>query len=220
MAQLILMRHGQSAWNAQNRFTGWIDIPLTTQGVEEARTSAQRIRLDHLDKMYTSSLHRSLQTGLVVVQACWPHLTPVIEHSDHDWYQHYGHSVTDTLPIYRDVRLNERYYGDLQGCNKQQAREDYGEEQVHLWRRSYEEFPPKGESLADTVKRVAPFFVECLLPDLAQGESVMVCAHGNSLRALIKIIENTDDHDIAQIELKTAECRIYQYDQERFERHL
>ena len=182
MATLILLRHGQSEWNKANRFTGWVDIGLSEQGVKEAESSGEQLKDVKLDQCFTSVLKRSIDTATLALKRA--------EQSD--------------VPTFRDAALNERHYGDLQGLNKDETRAKYGAEQVHRWRRSYEVRPPGGESLADTCERVLPYYEKEIRPYLLKGETVLVAAHGNSLRALIKDLENLSQDEIVKVEIPTG----------------
>lgn len=190
--QLVLVRHGQSEWNLKNLFTGWRDPGLTEKGVEEAKRAGQTLKDRNLvfDIAFTSDLSRAQDT-----------LTLILE----------GIGQTD-LETIRDKALNERDYGDLTGLNKDDARKKWGDEQVHIWRRSFDVPPPGGESLKDTADRVLPYFQTHILPRVKGGETVLVSAHGNSLRALIMALENLSGEDILKRELGTGVPIIYQLD--------
>lgn len=186
---LVLVRHGQSEWNLKNLFTGWRDPDLTALGVEEAKKAGARLKADgyQFDIAFTSALTRAQKTlDLALTEL--------------------GQTG---LPILRDQALNERDYGDLAGLNKDDARVKWGEEQVLIWRRSYETSPPGGESLRDTVARVLPYYVTQILPKVLQGNRVLVAAHGNSLRALIMVLENHTPESIMKRELATGVPVIY-----------
>jgi 2,3-bisphosphoglycerate-dependent phosphoglycerate mutase len=186
---LVLIRHGQSEWNLKNLFTGWRDVDLTEQGVSEAKTAGKRLkeRGIQFDVAYTSALKRAQRTlGLVLDEM--------------------GQSG---LTIHNDKALNERDYGDLNGLNKDDARKKWGEEQVHIWRRSYDTPPPGGESLKDTVARALPYYVQNILPGVLRGERTLVAAHGNSLRALIMVLEGHTQESIIARELATGVPIIY-----------
>jgi 2,3-bisphosphoglycerate-dependent phosphoglycerate mutase len=186
---LVLVRHGQSEWNLKNLFTGWKDPDLTEQGVSEAIAGGQRLKAKGLsfDVAFTSDLSRAQRTcGLILNEI--------------------GQSGLKTIA---DQALNERDYGDLSGLNKDEAREKWGEEQVHIWRRSYDVPPPGGESLKDTVARVLPYYVQHILPAVMRGERVLVAAHGNSLRALIMVLDGLSPEGITSVELNTGEPIIY-----------
>ncbi|MDQ0512662.1 2,3-bisphosphoglycerate-dependent phosphoglycerate mutase [Ancylobacter amanitiformis] len=186
---LVLVRHGQSEWNLKNLFTGWRDPDLTPLGVEEALKAGQRLKADgyQFDIAFTSALSRAQRTLDLAL----------------------GELGQTGLPIIRDQALNERDYGDLAGLNKDDARVKWGEEQVHVWRRSYDVPPPGGESLKDTVARALPYYVTEILPKVLQGNRVLVAAHGNSLRALIMVLERHSPESIMKRELATGVPVIY-----------
>ena len=186
---LVLVRHGQSAWNLSNLFTGWRDVDLTEQGIEEARTAARKLVAQNIrfDVAFTSSLKRAQRTLDIM-------LTEMGQ---------------TNVPIFKDQALNERDYGDLSGLNKDDAREKWGEEQVHIWRRSYDVAPPGGESLRDTAARVLPYYIQEILPRLLRGEHVLVVAHGNSLRALVMVLDRLGPEGIIERELQTGIPIVY-----------
>ena len=186
---LVLVRHGQSEWNLKNLFTGWRDVDLTDAGVAEARTAGQRLKGQKIkfDVAFTSSLKRAQRT-----------LDLVLEEMGQGG-----------IPIIRDQALNERDYGELVGLNKDDARKKWGEEQVHKWRRSYDIAPPGGESLKDTVARTLPYFVQEILPRVLRGERTLVSAHGNSLRALVMVLERLSPEAIVKRELATGVPILY-----------
>jgi 2,3-bisphosphoglycerate-dependent phosphoglycerate mutase len=186
---LVLVRHGQSEWNAKNLFTGWKNPDLTPLGIEEARRAGQELKkLDLLFSAgFTSALLRAQHTLELI-------------------FEELGQS---NVPTVKDRALNERHYGDLSGLNKDEAREKWGEEQVRLWRRSYDVPPPGGESLKDTVARVVPFYVQRILPPVMRGERVLVAAHGNSLRALCMVLEQMTPESVTTLELATGVPIIY-----------
>ena len=186
MAKLILIRHGESLWNLENRFTGWIDVPLTEKGVQEAREAGEKIKGISVDIAYTSALSRAQDT-----------LTHVMEVAGLD------------VPIIRNQALNERDYGDLCGLNKADTAEKFGAEQVHMWRRSYDVNPPGGESLKDTRARTLPFFERAIMGDIRQGKDVLVVAHGNSNRAIIMALEELSPDEIVKTEVGTGVPYVY-----------
>ena len=183
-SNLVLVRHGQSEWNEKNLFTGWRDPELTQKGTQEARNAGRELLGQEyvFDVMYTSALRRAQETGRIILEEM---------------------GLTDIVTV-RDQRLNERDYGDLSGLNKDDARERWGEDQVHVWRRSYDTPPPGGESLKDTANRVLPYFEEVILPNLVAGKNILVAAHGNSLRALIMKIESISPLEIVKLEIETG----------------
>ena len=186
---LVLLRHGQSDWNLKNLFTGWKDPDLTEKGVEEAKGAGQRLKAAgyHFDIAFTSELSRAQRT-----------LTLALEEL--------GQSGLQTM---RHIALNERDYGDLSGLNKDDAREKWGEEQVHIWRRSYDTPPPGGESLKDTGARVWPYYIHTIQPRVLRGETVLVAAHGNSLRALVMALEGMSGEEIVGEEIATGVPIVY-----------
>lgn len=186
---LVLSRHGESEWNLKNLFTGWKDPGLTDKGVEEAKAGGRRLKALGIsfDIAFTSALSRAQRTCELMLNEI-------------------GQPSLETI---RDWRLNERDYGDLSGLNKAETAAKYGEEQVHIWRRSYDVPPPGGESLKDTVARVLPYYVETILPRVMRGERALVAAHGNSLRALIMVLDHLDDKTIPTLELKTGVPLVY-----------
>ena len=190
LARLILIRHGQSVWNAENRFTGWTDVDLSEKGVEEAEEAGNELRDQVIDVIHTSDLVRAKRTAEIVIRA--------------------NVSSKDTVTK-SDWRLNERNYGALQGLNKAETAEKHGAEQVRIWRRSFDVAPPEGESLEMTAKRTIPYFEEEILPDLESGESVLVSAHGNSLRSIVMHIEGISPEDIVSFEIQTGVPRYYDY---------
>jgi 2,3-bisphosphoglycerate-dependent phosphoglycerate mutase len=213
MSLLTLVRHGQSIWNQQNRFTGWVDVSLSEAGVIEAQRAAQLLAEQRFDLAFTSELLRAQDTLYEILRhnhQCNQYLR--IHDVGSEWYEHFESSETNTpeLKIYVSQQLNERYYGDLQGLNKDKARQQFGDEQVHTWRRSYDVAPPNGESLAMTAKRAIAYYQSHIVPRLQEGKNVLVCAHGNSLRAIIMHIEKMTASQIAAYELKTGCPHIYQ----------
>jgi 2,3-bisphosphoglycerate-dependent phosphoglycerate mutase len=186
---LVLLRHGQSEWNLKNLFTGWRDIDLSPLGVEEAKEAGRRLNAHGLtfDLAFTSALIRAQHTLALALREM-------------------GQTG---IPQFRDQALNERHYGDLCGLNKDDARKKWGEEQVHKWRRSYDVQPPGGESLKDTVARALPYYCQHILPAVLQGKRVLVAAHGNSLRALVMVLDQLTQETIPAIELATGVPIVY-----------
>jgi 2,3-bisphosphoglycerate-dependent phosphoglycerate mutase len=218
MAKLILIRHGQSLWNAENKFTGWVDVPLSKQGRVEATIASTKLKDYRVSVCFTSLLFRAIETAILILternEICDGRI-PIIKHetNDEDWQGWDNYKGGDReLPIYSTVRLDERYYGELQGLNKAETAIQFGNPQVQLWRRSYAVAPPGGESLADTVKRTIPFFHDRILPHSIIGDNVLIAAHGNSLRAIIKHLENLSEEAIVNVELGTAIPIIYDID--------
>ena len=186
---LVLVRHGESEWNLKNLFTGWRDVDLTGNGIEEARAAGQKLKGQglHFDVGFTSALVRA-------------------QHSLDLMLEEMGQG---NIPVIKNLALNERDYGDLSGLNKDDARAKWGEQQVHIWRRSYDIAPPGGESLRDTAARVLPYYIQEILPRVLGGVNVIVSAHGNSLRALIMVLEKLTPQQIVARELKTGAPLIY-----------
>lgn len=184
MATLILVRHGQSQWNLENRFTGVVDVPLTEAGRVEAQKGGELIRALGIsfDVAYTSVLIRAIETLTLILSEL----------------------KQEGIPITKDQALNERHYGDLQGLNKDEMRKKFGAEQVKLWRRSYDVAPPGGEALKDTAERTLPFFESRILPDLKAGKNVLVSAHGNSLRSIVMKLDNLSHPEVVALEIPTG----------------
>ena len=192
MARLILVRHGQSVWNASNRFTGWTDVGLSEQGVEEAEDAGRQLSEIRIDVVHTSDLVRAQRTAEIIMR-----------HND----------ASEDVPTNYDWRLNERHYGALQGLNKAETAEQHGAEQVHIWRRSFDVAPPEGESLEMTAERTIPYFTEEIVPDLVSGKNVLVSAHGNSLRSIVMHIDGISPEDIVSLEIPTGEPIHYSYEE-------
>lgn len=223
MAQLILMRHGESIWNKKNLFTGWVDVPLSPKGIEEAFEGGRRIADIPIDRVYTSSLIRAQMTTMLALSCHHSKKSPVIIHRGEgrleEWAKIHNPSMEkEVIPVYEAWELNERAYGDLQGLNKQESRERFGAEQVLLWRRSYRTPPPNGESLELTAKRTLPYFREEILPHLEAGETILISAHGNSLRSIVMEIEKLSEDEVIQLEIATGEPILYAYEQGEFRR--
>jgi 2,3-bisphosphoglycerate-dependent phosphoglycerate mutase len=192
MAYLVLVRHGQSQWNLENRFTGWTDVPLTDAGRQEAARAGETLHDLPLDRAFTSTLKRAEETLAIIL----------------------GVLHREDVPVVTDAALNERDYGDLTGMNKDEAAARFGAEQVHTWRRSWDIQPPGGESLADTDARAFPFFHDHILPRVIGGENIFVVAHGNSLRAIVKEIEGLTPEQVVTLEIATATPYVYVLDAE------
>tara|TARA_Y100001934_G_scaffold4430_1_gene6218 strand:- start:567 stop:1175 length:609 start_codon:yes stop_codon:yes gene_type:complete len=195
---LILVRHGQSEWNEKNLFTGWKDPKLTPRGVDEAIKAGKELKEAgySFDKMFTSDLFRAQDTGRII-----------LEQMD-----------IPSIEVIKDLSLNERNYGDLAGLNKDEARKKWGEDQVHIWRRSFNVPPPGGESLKDTAERVLPYFKENIIPELIEGLNILVAAHGNSLRALVMELEEISSEEIVELEISTGVPLIYKFEENKIER--
>ena len=195
MAILVLIRHGQSLWNAENRFTGWTDIDLSKKGEAEAEMAGKKLEKLKFDVVHTSALMRAQRTAEIIIQ---------------------HNKMSKDIPVYKDNRLNERHYGSLQGLNKTETAEKYGVEQVHIWRRSFDIAPPEGESLKMTAERTLPYFKEDIIKNLNDGMNVLVSAHGNSLRSIVMHIEDISKEDIVKLEIQTGVPRTYEYQNNMF----
>jgi 2,3-bisphosphoglycerate-dependent phosphoglycerate mutase len=188
MSQLVLLRHGESQWNLENRFTGWIDVPLSQKGIEEARTAGEKLRGYRFDRAFSSVLIRANETLRIVLE-----------------------TVGQTqIPIERDKALNERMYGELQGLNKAETAKKFGDEQVKIWRRSFDVRPPGGESLKDTAERVLPYYEARIKPYLAKGETILIAAHGNSLRALVMQLDHLTREQVLELNIPTGAPLCYE----------
>lgn len=186
MGTLVLVRHGESIWNAQNRFTGWVDVPLSEKGRAEAKKAADALRHIKFDVAYTSALIRAQETLRLLLE-----------------------ELGQDVPVIRHAALNERDYGDLAGLNKAETAKRYGDEIVKIWRRSYDIAPPNGESLKDTAARTLPFFDRCIMGDLREGRNVLVAAHGNSNRSIVMELEKLTPEQVVSLELATGVPRVY-----------
>jgi len=190
MPLLILLRHGQSQWNLENRFTGWVDVPLSEQGEREAREAGSKLKSITIDCAYSSVLKRANDTLQLALET----------------------AGVKGIPIARDKALNERHYGELQGLNKEETVKKFGAEQVRIWRRSYDVAPPAGESLKDTAARTLPYFKNVIVPDLKAGKNVLIAAHGNSLRSIVMEIEKLTPEQILKVEIPTGVPLVYEFD--------
>lgn len=216
MSKLIMMRHGQSQWNEMNLFTGWVDIPLTNKGIEEAIEGGKVIKDIPIDIIFTSSLIRAIMTAMIVMNYHSSGKVPIITHPGEgkleEWAQIYSDETKKRcIPVIRAWELNERMYGELQGLNKAETAEKFGADQVKLWRRSYDICPPNGESLELTAARSIPYFEKTIVPQLKQGKNVFISAHGNSLRSIIMELDNLSKQEVLNLELATGAPIIYDY---------
>jgi 2,3-bisphosphoglycerate-dependent phosphoglycerate mutase len=194
MTFLVLLRHGESQWNLENRFTGWVDVPLSPKGEEEARQAGEKLKTAAIrfDLAFTSVLERAIRTLEITLAIL-------------------GQS---NIPVERDQALNERHYGDLQGLNKAETAKRFGDEQVHIWRRSYDVAPPGGESLKDTAARTLPYFEAKILPAVKAGKTVLVAAHGNSLRSIVMHLDRLSREEVLELNLGTGVPIVYDIDAE------
>src|SRR5271154_6337689 len=191
MPTLVLVRHGQSQWNLENKFTGWVDVPLTLQGEQEAKRAGDHLKGLKFDIAFTSELQRAQKTLAIILE-----------------------EIGQTqLPIVKDKALNERHYGDLQGLDKAETAKKFGDEQVKIWRRSYDIAPPNGESLKDTAARTIPYFEKHIIPYIKEGENVIVAAHGNSLRSIVMHLEHLTKEQVLKLEIPTGSPIIYSIDE-------
>ena len=197
-SNLVLIRHGQSEWNKKNLFTGWKDPELTEQGIEEAIQAGNQLKQSNIkfDVMFTSDLFRAQETGRLILEQM---------------------NQTDIATI-KDQSLNERNYGELAGLNKDDARKKWGEEQVHIWRRSFDVPPPGGESLKNTAERVLPYFESKILPEVIKGKNILIAAHGNSLRALVMKLEDINPDEIVKLEIATGDPLMYECSEGKIQR--
>lgn len=191
MGRLILLRHGESQWNLENRFTGWVDVPLSPRGIQEAKNAGEKLRPYKFDRAFTSVLQRANETLRLALE--------VIGQAG--------------IPTEKDKALNERMYGELQGLNKAETAKKYGEDQVKIWRRSYDVPPPGGESLKDTAERVLPYYEQKIRPHVLKGETILIAAHGNSLRALVMELEQLSKDQVLELNIPTGAPLLYELDQ-------
>ncbi len=190
MARLVLLRHGESQWNLENRFTGWVDVPLSAKGIEEAKQAGEKLRGFTFDRAFSSVLMRANETLRIALE--------VLGQTD--------------IPIEKDKALNERMYGDLQGLNKAETAKKYGDAQVKIWRRSYDVKPPGGESLKDTAERALPYYEKMVKPHLLKGETIIIAAHGNSLRALVMELDQLSKEEVLELNIPTGVPLLYELD--------
>ncbi|MDF0676620.1 MAG: 2,3-bisphosphoglycerate-dependent phosphoglycerate mutase [Nitrospira sp.] len=190
MARLVLLRHGESQWNLENRFTGWVDVPLSTKGTEEAKQAGEKLRGFTFDRAFSSVLTRANETLRIVLEVL-------------------GQT---NIPIEKDKALNERMYGELQGLNKAETAKKYGDAQVKIWRRSYDVKPPGGESLKDTAERTLPYYAKMIKPHLLKGETIIIAAHGNSLRALVMELDQLSREQVLELNIPTGVPLLYEFD--------
>ena len=224
MSLLILMRHGQSMWNAAGLFTGWVDVPLSPTGIDEAREGGRAIAHLPIDEVHVSTLIRAQMTAMIALSEHSSGKTPVFQYPAEveagmsenetrmrEWAQIRGEAGQDgLLPVHVAWQLNERMYGDLQGLNKQATRDQYGADQVHIWRRSYDVPPPNGESLELTAGRTIPYLEKTLIPLIDSGKNVFVAAHGNSLRSIIMHLDGLSKEEVLGLEVPTGVPIVYE----------
>ena len=190
MPKLVLLRHGESQWNLENKFTGWVDVPLSSKGEKEAHEAGRKLKSIPFNCAYTSLLKRAIDTLNIAMKE----------------------AGQTSLPVIRDQALNERHYGDLQGLDKAETAEKFGADQVKLWRRSYDIAPPGGESLKDTKARSWPYYQKEIAPKVKEGQNVLVAAHGNSLRSIVMELDHLDEKQILELEIPTGVPLVYDFD--------
>lgn len=223
MSILVMMRHGESEWNKLNQFTGWVDVPLSEKGIQEAIEAGKLIKDIPFDLIYTSTLVRAHMTLFLAMLHHDSGKVPVIIHKGEGKLEEWGeiHSkkaMHKTIPVYCAWQLNERMYGELQGMNKAETAEKFGADQVKIWRRSYDTCPPNGESLEMTAQRTIPYFEEEIVPHLRDGRNVLISAHGNSLRSIVMDLEGLSREEVVNLELGTGVPLIYEFKHGSFHR--
>jgi len=210
MGYLILVRHGESRWNLENKFTGWVDVPLSEAGVQEVLLTARNLTDLQIDVGFTSCLERAQETLLLILAN--QKYTGFFSHENEPESAKYEFTPTNReILIHTNVALNERHYGELQGRNKAEAAKQFGLDQVLAWRRGFNATPPGGENLESVYERVVPYFKNRVIPELKLNKNVLLTAHGNSLRAIIKYLENISDDEIVHLELGMAKPIIYKF---------
>ena len=222
MAKLILMRHGESVWNKKNLFTGWVDVPLSEKGLKEAIEGGKIIKDIPIDMIFMSTLIRAQMTGFIAMGQHHSKKTLVVQHQDgklSEWGNIFNDKIKeDIIPVFFSWHLNERMYGELQGNNKDEMREKFGKEQVHIWRRSFDTAPPNGESLKMTAERTLPYFKEKILVHLEKDKNIFIAAHGNSLRSIVMFLDDLTKEEVLKLEIPTGEPMIYEYQDKKFKK--
>lgn len=218
-----MMRHGESIWNKNNLFTGWVDVGLSDKGIEEALKAGEKIKDLPVDIVFVSALIRAQMTAFIAMMHHNSKKVLVLLHPGkgkmEKWATIYGEEARQNIiPVYAAWQLNERMYGALQGLNKAETMEKFGKEQVQIWRRSFDVAPPKGESLKLTAKRSIPYFKKKIMPLLQDGKNVLISAHGNSLRSILMEIDNLSKEEVVKLELATGEPVIYNYEDGKLRR--
>lgn len=216
MSLLVLLRHGQSKWNQLNLFTGWVDVPLSEIGIQEALHAGDLIKDVPIDVIFTTTLVRAQMTAFLAMSKHHSGKVPVLLHRGEgkleEWGKIWGKEAEQqTIPVFKSWELNERMYGELQGLNKSETMKKFGEDQVKLWRRSYDTPPPNGESLFMTASRSIPYFKENIIPFLKEGKNVLVSAHGNSLRSIIMELDHLSTQEVLHLEIATGVPILYKY---------
>jgi 2,3-bisphosphoglycerate-dependent phosphoglycerate mutase len=218
--KLILLRHGASLWNEKNIFTGWVDIPLSSKGIEESFQAGKKIAHIPVDVIYTSTLIRAQMTAMLAMSVHEGDKVPCIVHTEgklKEWAEIYSEETKKAcIPVHVAWQLNERMYGELQGMNKDEMRTKYGADQVHIWRRSFDVPPPEGESLEMTAARSIPYFQKTIIPMLHQGKNVLISAHGNSLRSIVMFLDKLSKEQVVNLEMATGAPMIYTFEAGHF----
>lgn len=210
-------------WNAWNVFTGWVDIPLSEKGIEEALEAGQILKNTPIDVIFTTPLIRASMTAMLVMSQSALKKVPVILHPSEgkmeEWGKIFGEEAREnSIPVHIAWQLNERMYGELQGLNKDKMREKFGKEQVHIWRRSFDTAPPQGESLQDTAKRSIPYFQKKVVPELELGKNVLISAHGNSLRSIMMHLDGLSKTEVVKLELSTGIPIVYHFENGQYKK--
>lgn len=222
MTRLILLRHGESVWNQANLFTGWVDVPLSTKGIEEAFRAGDELSHLPIDIIFTTPLCRASMTAMLAMSRHHSKRTPIVEHSwegKEKWGEIYSEkALQNSIPVVVSWELNERMYGHLQGLNKAEVGERFGKEQLQQWRRSYDIRPPGGECLADTAARSIPYFEEKVVPYLQNQRHVLIVAHGNSLRSIVQYLDNLSHNEVLALEIPTGKPILYEYENACFKK--
>ncbi len=220
MGTLVLVRHGESRWNLCNRFTGWVDVPLSERGIKEAQVCAKHCENFNFNSAFTSDLERAHETLLIILSI--QNKTAIVQHTEDSRYRRWvsasNRCGAGDLPVFTSPLLNERYYGSLQGMEKGEAEGRFGKDKVLRWRRGFSDRPPQGETLKEVFERVLPYFVKKIVPLAKRGEEVLVAGHGNTLRAIIKYLEGIKDEDIAFVDLPKGHPLVYEYKRGTFTR--
>jgi 2,3-bisphosphoglycerate-dependent phosphoglycerate mutase len=223
MTKLIMMRHGESCWNQRNLFTGWVDVPLSPKGIQEALEGGKRIKDLPIDIIFTSTLVRAQMTAFLAMSEHHSGKVPVVLHPNEgklgEWGKIYSDQAqSEIIPVIYSWELNERMYGELQGLDKAETAKKFGDDQVKIWRRSYDTAPPNGESLAMTAARSIPYFREKIVPVLKKGQHVFISAHGNSLRSICMYLDNLSKEQVVNLEIATGAPIIYDYQNGKFKK--
>lgn len=220
MSVLVLVRHGESRWNLSNRFTGWVDVPLSEKGIDEAERCAVHCKRFEYSAAFTSTLTRAQETLLIILSK--QNRTGIFQHADDlryvKWIRSSNRRNGNDIPVFASSALNERYYGTLQGMEKHAAEKKYGKDKVSNWRRGYTDRPPNGESLEEAHARMHPYLIRNILSRVRRRENILLTAHGNTLRAAIKHLEGISDENIASVDLPEAKPLVYEYGQGKFKR--